>query len=411
MNVFGDGAQRPCTGCGGCAAICPKGAIRMHRNSEGFLEPVIGPSCVGCGLCRNVCVRFWKDDAPVPEPPAHSSLFAAVMPDRDELKKSASGGAAHALAQQSLRDGYAVAGVVYNSARQRAETVISDSPAELGAFQGSKYLQSCTAPAYSNMLAAAEQGRCFAVFGLPCQIFGLASAAKLRKVQDSFLFAELFCHGVPSQLLWGRYLDWLERSKGTGPLQTVCFRSKRYGWGPYVLDAEGANGRYANLSWNDPFYQLYFSHATHCATCFSCPFRAGMSLADVRLGDFWGPEYGNNREGVSAVLALTEAGIEWLGRSGLYLNEGVSMQPLLEAQSTKTYSPCPQRAETLRLLQAGAEMKTICRACRRGLPLKTQMFLCLKGAACLLPLPLRIKVYTALKSVPRRAAGKMRKSH
>lgn len=381
----------------------------MVRNSEGFLEPAINASCIGCGLCRNVCVRFLQKDALAPETLAQGALFAAVIPNREELKKSASGGAAHALAKGGLSGGYSVAGVVYNCACQQAETVVIDSPAGLCALQGPKYLQSCTAPAYGKMLAAAKHNRRFAVFGLPCQIYGLASAAKLHKIRGSFLLAELFCHGVPSQMLWEHYLAWLEKLGGTGPLQSVCFRSKRFGWGPYVMEAEGANGRYTNLSWNDPFYQLYFSHATHCAACFACPFRTGMSLADVRLGDFWGLERGDSHEGVSAAVALTPAGLNWLRQSGLHLNGDVSMRELLKAQSTKAYPPCPQRKETLRLLQAGADLKAIRRASRKGLPLIARFRLLFKDAACLLPLPLRALVYNALKSALYRA-GNVHKS-
>ena len=30
-----------CTGCGACASICPKAAITMQPDAEGFLYPVV----------------------------------------------------------------------------------------------------------------------------------------------------------------------------------------------------------------------------------------------------------------------------------------------------------------------------------------------------------------------------------
>ena len=41
-----------CTGCGACASGCPKDAITMERDREGFAYPVIdGAACVRCGHC------------------------------------------------------------------------------------------------------------------------------------------------------------------------------------------------------------------------------------------------------------------------------------------------------------------------------------------------------------------------
>lgn len=45
-----------CTGCTACASGCPKDAITMERDREGFAYPVIdGAACVRCGHCTAVC--------------------------------------------------------------------------------------------------------------------------------------------------------------------------------------------------------------------------------------------------------------------------------------------------------------------------------------------------------------------
>lgn len=52
-----------CCGCTACAAICPRGAISMWENLEGFDYPHINSTlCVGCLLCVEVCpFRSEKD--------------------------------------------------------------------------------------------------------------------------------------------------------------------------------------------------------------------------------------------------------------------------------------------------------------------------------------------------------------
>ena len=45
-----------CTGCGACMNICPKGAISMIVDSEGYEFPVIDyGKCIECGACLKVC--------------------------------------------------------------------------------------------------------------------------------------------------------------------------------------------------------------------------------------------------------------------------------------------------------------------------------------------------------------------
>lgn len=48
--------KEDCCGCSACYAVCPKNAIAMKADGEGFLYPEIDPrECVGCGKCLAVC--------------------------------------------------------------------------------------------------------------------------------------------------------------------------------------------------------------------------------------------------------------------------------------------------------------------------------------------------------------------
>ena len=45
-----------CCGCNACFNVCPKQAISMEYDSEGFLYPKIdNEKCIKCGLCLKVC--------------------------------------------------------------------------------------------------------------------------------------------------------------------------------------------------------------------------------------------------------------------------------------------------------------------------------------------------------------------
>lgn len=48
--------KEECCGCAACFAICPKSAINMEADEEGFLYPVVDLNkCIGCFKCVKIC--------------------------------------------------------------------------------------------------------------------------------------------------------------------------------------------------------------------------------------------------------------------------------------------------------------------------------------------------------------------
>lgn len=48
--------KEECCGCAACYAVCPKNAIRMQEDEEGFDYPIIKEEkCSRCYMCIRVC--------------------------------------------------------------------------------------------------------------------------------------------------------------------------------------------------------------------------------------------------------------------------------------------------------------------------------------------------------------------
>lgn len=55
--------KEECCGCASCYAICPKGAISMVEDEEGFEYPKINHDmCIQCYMCLRGCpIKFSRD--------------------------------------------------------------------------------------------------------------------------------------------------------------------------------------------------------------------------------------------------------------------------------------------------------------------------------------------------------------
>ena len=85
--------KKDCCGCTACKNICPKDAIDMIEDEEGFLYPVVNKDqCINCGLCEKICPIINKKEkiaiskiskispspssfSPIPEIPAAPPAF------------------------------------------------------------------------------------------------------------------------------------------------------------------------------------------------------------------------------------------------------------------------------------------------------------------------------------------------
>ena len=197
-----------CCGCSACKNVCPKNAISMSSDSEGFLYPQVDPAlCVECGLCKKVC-DFSKERVSEDLSPA---VFA-VKADDTVRKSSASGGLFAVLSDKTLENG----GVVYGAAFDKDVKVRHTravNKEERDAQRGSKYLQSDVGDCFKAVKKDLEEGLSVLFSGTTCQVAGLKSY--LQGVDTKkLLLVDILCHGTPSPLIFEEYVKFVEKKRG-----------------------------------------------------------------------------------------------------------------------------------------------------------------------------------------------------
>lgn len=310
-----------CTGCTACAAACPKDAITMAADADGFCRPVVDDSkCIGCGLCEKICPALHSIV------PGHTpDAFAVKSSDEPSRLASTSGGVFTELARDVLARGGAVFGAAYDD-RFRVVHICAENENTLARLRGAKYAQSDLGDSFSDVKRRLEAGQQVLFSGTPCQCLGLKSF--LRRDYENLLLVDLVCHSVPSPLAWEKYLEYISGDK---TIAAVNLRCKDTGWSRYRysnrFDFSDGSCR-LNPSGESLYMKLFVGDYITRPSCANCPAKGYARVSDLTLGDFWGiwdiaPELDDDR-GTSLVLAQTEKGraaLERLPKRAVSLEE------------------------------------------------------------------------------------------
>ena len=290
-----------CTGCSACAAVCPKDAIALVRDKEGFAFPRVDPEkCVRCGLCTKTCPMLRQR-----EPRSLPAAFAAWNKEADVRRDSSSGGAFSALADYVLEGGGVVFGAALD-ARQHLRHIACFRKEDLWRLRGSKYVQSDLEGVFREVKKCLET-RQVLFTGTPCQVDGLYRFLGGRP--ENLTTCDLVCHGVPSPGVWEDMARHIERKRGR-ELQTVRFRNKVEGWHNSHFTAVYDDGTVDTRPLYETEYGRAFGRALFLRpSCYRCPYASMNRPGDFTLGDFWGlrpdelPE--QQQKGVSLLLVNT----------------------------------------------------------------------------------------------------------
>lgn len=294
--------REQCNGCEGCKDACPKNAISMERDIEGFYYPKIDASlCVNCGICGKVC-SVQKSDSVRLIDFNDTKAYACSLKDAEALSKSSSGGFCAALAEYVLNKGGVVFGTVFSEDYRNVYYTSTDETS-YDSMRGSKYVTAQKKGVYRNVKKVLTGQRQVLFVGLPCEVAALYSF--LGRDYDNLVTCELICAGASSYRLLDEQLNWIEKNKG-GKIQHFSFRFKKYGWVPCSICAITDRTRYSKV-FDDCIFGVGMKYAKRLA-CFNCTFKEERRVADFTAGDFWNidkrADY-YNEKGTSVVLCRT----------------------------------------------------------------------------------------------------------
>ncbi|MBU5484380.1 Coenzyme F420 hydrogenase/dehydrogenase, beta subunit C-terminal domain [Clostridium sp. MSJ-11] len=304
-----------CCGCSACYNVCPKQAISMEPDEEGFLYPVIEKSlCVDCGKCTKVCPLIQSGNY------KHNSIpefFVAKHKSEEVLMKSTSGGAFTAISDEILRQG----GVVYGADYDNEFRVVhkrAENEEQRNRMRVSKYVQSNLEDIFQQVKTDLTNERIVLFTGTPCQIAGLRGFIGDSPLVKNLYLCDLICYGIPSPLIWDDYKYILEKEYG-GKLVDVKFRSKLTGWSrkksneSFLFKTSNSE----NFHHDGRFYQLFFGKKTIIRpSCEKCLYTDIHRSSDITIADYWGIEkYAlewMDVKGVSLIMTNTLKGEELL---------------------------------------------------------------------------------------------------
>ena len=212
--------KKDCCGCSACYNICPKKAISMQEDIEGFLYPIIDNNkCVKCNLCIKVCpILNNKKETKL------SEVYGCKNKNVEEQKASSSGGVFSLLANYILDNNGIVFGASYNNKWEVIHKFI-DKKDDLDSLRRSKYVQSDINNTYKQSKEFLDNNKFVLFCGTPCQIAGLKSF--LNKDYEKLYCMDIFCHSVPSPKVWEIFL---KQNFNINDIVSIDFRSKDFSW-------------------------------------------------------------------------------------------------------------------------------------------------------------------------------------
>lgn len=293
-----------CCGCTACMSVCPKDAISMEPDSEGFYYPSIDDAkCVNCGKCKRVCSfqnGYNKNNI--------LEAFAVKHSDEKTRLTSRSGGVFILISDAVLESGGSVYGAAFNDdfsvSHRRAVT-----KEERDAFKGSKYVQSNPEKTFSEVKKDLEAGKPVVFSGTGCQVGGLLGFLKTTRTPlDKLYTVDLVCHGTPSNKVWLDFLNYTRKKAHAERVTNADFRDKSFGWAPHYESVWTDGEKHSSKD----YAMLFYANHVLRPSCYQCIYTNCNRPSDFTLADFWGidnivPGF-NDDKGVSLLFVNTQKG-------------------------------------------------------------------------------------------------------
>lgn len=296
-----------CCGCTACYNICPRNAIKMIPDSEGFLYPQINEaSCVDCGLCDSVCPVLHK---PQPQKSFSRKTYVLRTKDYSVLMDSTSGGFVTPLVNWILEQNGCVYAAVFDDKFQVVHRCLRTE--DIKKMRGSKYVQSNLETTFLNVKKSLQKKVIVCFIGTTCQVNGLKSF--LKKGYDNLVLVDLVCHGTPSPMLWNKYLDY-QKQKYKSDIKEIAFRNKTYGYHSGTMRILFDNGKaYYGSARIDFMLKSFFKEIASRPSCYNCAFKTMERCSDFTIYDCWHaeklvPELKDDDKGFTNLIIQSEKG-------------------------------------------------------------------------------------------------------
>ena len=291
-----------CSGCHACYNICPKKCIIMQADEEGFLYPRVDEKdCIDCGLCEKVCPILNKKNEHLIQ-----QAYACINTNEKIRLSSSSGGIFTVIADYVIEQ----QGIVFGAAFDENFNVVHryiDTKEEIALLRGSKYVESRIGNTYEEAKNFLDEGKLVLFTGTPCQISGLKNF--LKRDYDKLLCIDIICHGVPSPIVWRKYINFKEKTNGK--IENISFRNKGESWKLYsVLFQFKNNTKYKEKFTKNIYMKGFLQDLYLRPSCYNCNFKTKGRVSDFTLADFWGinkiyPDMDDDK-GVSLVITHSE---------------------------------------------------------------------------------------------------------
>ena len=298
-----------CIGCTACLHSCPKNAINIKMNNEGFLCAHINQDkCVDCGICINVCPVQQKTEL---DTQTFKNAYACYIKNTDIQRISTSGGVFYSIAKAVLNENGKVYGATMDK-NLKVKHILIEKVQDLHKIQGSKYIQSELSDVFVQIKKFLENGQYVLFSGTGCQVAGLKQY--LKNDYQNLLTVDLICHGIPSPGLFADYITYLEK-KNHGKITSYKFRQKNpnqeQSYDTKIEFLKNNSIVEKTISGDDDPYTInYLQNTLQNNECFKCKYASLNRVSDITLGDYWGinemhPEFANGNS-VSLVLLNTD---------------------------------------------------------------------------------------------------------
>ena len=305
-----------CTGCGTCAALCPRNAIAIKMDERrGIYAPKLDVAkCSNCGLCYKVCpgheVNFKALNIEVFGKEAKDILignyidcYYGYSTDYDIRYNCASGGLVTQMLVFALEERI-IDGVLVTRMRKdrplEPEPFIARTRDEIIAASKSKY---CPVPLNIAIKEILDIDGRYAVVGLPCHIHGMIKAETIndKLKQRIVLHLGIWCSTTCNFHATEFILKRLGVSKED--VKELDYRGE--GWpGGMSIHLKDSAKRFVALV---KYWDLNFSSFApyRCRLCSD----ANAELADISFGDYRGHDMLLHENiGVSGIISRTDTG-------------------------------------------------------------------------------------------------------